>query len=126
MKRRGSAISQITDIRRALVATLADLDVQTVAVAPAPAEFGDHAMAVDRVGFHVTVTTGPITPGSEDRLDDLMDPVGGVRALLEGDRTLGGLVGSLAVTKCSGYQALQTAPDAPPQLGATWTVQCLV
>lgn len=121
-------MSTITAVRRALAATLTDIGAQTVAVAPAPAEFGDHPMDVDRVGFHVTIAVGPLTPESEERLDELMDPAeaGGVRALLEADRTLGGLVSTLSVKKCTGYQALQSAPNTAPDLGATWTVQALM
>ncbi len=58
--------------------------------------------------------------GAQKKLDALIAH-GGVKAAAESDRTLGGLVSSLAVTKCSGYRTYKRA-DGQMLLGAEWTV----
>lgn len=56
-------------------------------------------------------------------LDELMAPIGGksVKALLEADKTLGGVIGGLQVTSDSGY-SMQQHPAGFTTLLCEWTV----
>lgn len=62
--------------------------------------------------------------GAQHRLDELLAPSGpsSVKAAAESDRTLGGLVDDLRVTRCTGYR-LFTRDGGVSVLGAEWTVQ---
>lgn len=64
--------------------------------------------------------------GAQRRLDLWIAPSGpeSVKALVEADRTLGGLVHDVRVTDCSGYR-LYTGPDGRTVLGAEWSLQVL-
>lgn len=124
-------MADIAAIRRALREAVEDGLSSfggSVRVVPAIDEFDNGSRGFDYLGFAVSVTTGPVEdPASEDGLDALLDPDGGVRVLLEGDRKLGGLVSDTVVTRCSGYQTFPVRGDAHPSLlGATWTVRCMV
>ena len=56
--------------------------------------------------------------------NQMLAPTGAtsVKAAVESDRTLGGVVESLRVTQCSGYQTY-TLPGDRQVLGAEWTVE---
>lgn len=114
-------------MRMALRQTLASVPDADVRVIPAVDEFADGA-GLDLLGFNVLVTTGMIgDPEAEDRMDELLDPEGGIRRLLESDRTLDGLVSDVAVKRCSGYQTFPGKDaGALALLGATWFVRCSV
>lgn len=109
-------MSATTEVRRALTAALDSLDVE---VRPAAITYAEaHGLTTAR--YEVTVLTGPAgDSGAEDQLDDLIAP-GGVKAQLEHDRTLSGLVADLNVTKCTGWQVYQRGEQ---MLGAMWTVE---
>jgi len=105
-----------TRIRRALEATVKDLDAR-VTVAPAGAEYDSR---VTRADYDITVIVGIDTEEAREYLDALLTDDGqrSVRARLQTDATLGGLVSDITVTKRSGYRTYPTADR--PQLGATW------
>jgi len=60
--------------------------------------------------------------GAQLRLDTMLAPSGGdsVKAAIEGDRTLGGVVDTLRVSRMTGYQVFNL--ERGPVLGAEWTV----
>lgn len=62
--------------------------------------------------------------GAQKKLDQHVDPTGAlsVKAAVEGDRTLGGVVGDAVVTACTGYQEY-AREGAPSVLACTWTVE---
>lgn len=95
----------ITERRRSLQAAVEPLltDPETVSVATGPSTYEG---GLNRLGFLVTVTAD--TP---ERLDELLDPQGGVKAALEATNA--------SVVKSSGYQRVGE------QLAATWTAQTL-
>jgi hypothetical protein len=102
-----------TVIRRALVAALPGLDAQ---VTPSAIDYSQGA-GMDVQRFNVRIVVGRDGDAAQERLDELI-AAAGVKALLEADRTLGGLVADVAVVKCTGYQLFPPADV----LGATWTV----
>lgn len=113
-------MSVTRDVRKAIAAALEPLG-GIVAVSPGPGGYDD----IERE-FKVCITFpgGAERVASEDRLDELID--GLVHEALESDRTLGGVVDDLRVTKHSGYRSYGTpGSDKPPRLGAEWTVLCL-
>lgn len=69
--------------------------------------------------------------GAQILMDQMLDPAGAksVKAAIESDRTLGGLVSDLVVERHNGYQLMKNpvAPDTAPQyLVAQWQVLVLV
>lgn len=70
----------------------------------------------------LTVTTA-IDEASQTKLDGYLLPSGAtsVKALIETDKTLGGVVKDLQVTECSGYQVAQRGESL--LLSADWTVE---
>lgn len=113
-------MSTVTDIRLALIAALEPLGVE-VRVIPGETVYDRHGF--DRLGFVARVIVGPESEGSEAHLDWLISGPDSVPAQLADDDTLGGLVGDLVVTKCSGYQRYATPNDDPDLLGAEWTIE---
>lgn len=65
--------------------------------------------------------------GTQKTLDQLIDDTGpkSVKAALEKDVTLGGLVDTLMVVSCSGYK-VYALPTKPEILGAEWIVKVIV
>lgn len=110
-------MSATTEVRHALAAALAGLP--GVDVRPAAVTYAE-ARGLTSARYEATVLTGPAgDPDAEDQLDDLIAPEG-VKATLEQDRTLGGLVADLNVSKCTGWQVYRRGEQQ--MLGATWTV----
>lgn len=64
--------------------------------------------------------------GPQLLLDQFMAPAGGksVKAAVEADRQLGGLVQDTVVTSCTGYRTY-VAEGRPPVLGCEWAVEVL-
>jgi hypothetical protein len=110
-------MSSLTDIRRALSASLEDLDADVI-VAPAGGKYEEQSEK-----FTVRILVGESTPGAEERLDDLLgcEP-GSVRAVLKADPELGGCVSASQVVSHSGWRLFNRA-DAPPLLGSELLVQ---
>lgn len=91
----------------------------------------DRAMArgMDGTQMTVRVYVGNTTDiGSQKRLDRMLAPAGAdsVKAAIEADRTLGGVVDDLRVTRCSGYRVYSRAgmPNATV-LGAEWDIEVI-
>lgn len=108
-------MSSLTDQRRTLKAAVAPLlrEGETVSVSLAPSTY---EAGLSTLGFTVTVTVGdPTLDATAERLDELLEPEGGVRTALQAT--------GANVTKTSGYRAYQ-GPDGPV-LGAEWTAQTL-
>ena len=107
-----------TLVRGALAAALPGLNAE---VRPGPVAY---EQGLPRSRYEVTVLTGPIDDtAAQERLDELLAP-DGLKATLEADRTLGGLVSDIDVAKCTGWQA-HKGPAGEAFIGATWTVQTL-
>lgn len=90
----------------------------------------DHAMGggLDWCPCTVQVFSGaPTDQTAQIKLLEYIDPTGprSVKAALEADKTLGGLVQDLRVTRCTGYRQY-AAPEKPPMLGATFYVDVLI
>lgn len=127
-------MADITAIREALrrlaragldpLALTHDNAADSVRVVPAVDDF-DVGNGMDRFGFNVVLQVGPVGANAERLLDLLLDPEYGMRAALEGDRTLSGLVSDTVVVRCSGYQVFPNRAGAE-QLGATWLARCLI
>jgi hypothetical protein len=80
---------------------------------------------LDQIPFTVEVFTGsPVDVGAQMLLDEYLEPTGGrsIKAALEVDKTLGGLVDTLHVTQSTGYHAVvfPHRGQADPLLVATW------
>jgi uncharacterized Rossmann fold enzyme len=113
-----------TDVRRALAARLACLDGVEAHVAPAETDYSSQGL--DRMRFNVRIVVGPVgVEQAEGLLDELIAAEGdrSVKALLEADRRLDGLVADLDVPRCSGWQTFRR--EGHDAIGATWTVTTL-
>ncbi len=91
-----------------------------------PVEY-DQAMAdgLHRPTMLVRVYVANVTDqGSQSLLDSYLDPDGdqSVKAAIESDRTLGGVVADLHVTGASGAQQF-ALENQPVMLGSEWTVE---
>lgn len=76
--------------------------------------------------FKVRAFVGkPDAIGAQKRLDRMLASSGAesVKARIESDHTLGGLVDNLLVTKCSGYRVYGAGQSGPGVLGAEWSVR---
>ena len=87
----------------------------------------DEQNNIDTQNFSVVATVGRRSEANEDTLDEFLDPFGSlsVKEHLEGDRSLADHVIDVRVTATSGMR-LYPEPEEPPQLGAEWTVECLL
>lgn len=115
-------MSSTTEIRRALRGRL-DVDGElTVYAAPTDYSQGN---SFDHRRFRVRVLPAEEVGDVAEYLDGLLDPDGdaSVKARLEADDSLGGLVADVRVLGSTGHQQYQT-PDGP-RLGAEWTVETL-
>lgn len=104
-------MASITDHRRALRAAVEPLlqDGEHVTVAAGPSEY---ASGLNTLGFLVSVAVpAPDPETAAERLDELLEPNGGVKAALEE---------VAVVKKSSGHQAV---PGDEPELAATWTTE---
>jgi len=132
-----STITQMKDALRVL-ATSGLNDVAEIRVVPGPAEYTER-QDFDKIGFNIIVITGPVGDDeAEQHLDWLLDPQVGMRAALEVNRDLDGLVSDLVVRKSSGYQMFpgppittsdrhgSTVAPGRERVGATWHVICMI
>lgn len=114
----------LTDLRAAVAAKLADLDGR-VLVYPGRTEYRRGDIEELRLMIRITVGPGHDEQGMA-RLDEMLAPDGpsSVKARLDEDDTLGGLVSDLSVASASGHLTFP-AQGAPSQLGCEWTVRIL-
>lgn len=106
-------MASISDFRRDLRAAAEPLldEGELVQVSAAPSEYG---AGLNTLRFTVTITVGPPETSTE-RLDDLLEPIAGIKTALED--------AGFTVSKSSGYRTFQS-PDGP-LLGAEWTAETL-
>lgn len=134
-------MASITAIREALAVALDGLDGTQVSgymlANPTPPSIHvvpdeityDSAMGrgLDTVALKIQAYVGFTSDiGAQKRLDVWLAPSGSesVKALVENDRTLGGVVQDARVVDCTGYR-LYSSPDGRVVLGAEWTVSVL-
>lgn len=82
------------------------------------------ARGLDYWRLTVRVIVGePSDKGAQKRLDRFLSPSGGesIKATIEADDTLGGVVDDLRVTSCTGYRLFGTLGQSS-RLGAEWSV----
>lgn len=80
---------------------------------------------LDALWFKVMVLAGSVSDiGAQKLLDPFLDPSGSksIKAAVESDDTLGGLVESVRVTRCTGYRLYERTGQSPA-LGAEWTIE---
>jgi hypothetical protein len=80
---------------------------------------------LDALVFTVRAMVGtPTDIGAQKRLDRMIAPTGddSVKAAVEADGTLGGVVEDVRVTECSGYKAF-ARDGGTVALGANWRVE---
>jgi hypothetical protein len=80
---------------------------------------------LDALVFTVRAMVGtPTDIGAQKRLDRMISPTGedSIKAAVEADGTLGGVVEDLHVTSCSGYKAF-ARDGGTVALGANWRVE---
>jgi len=127
----------VSEIRAGLAANLATITgtqivsyqlsnptTPSIAVFPAGVDY-NQAMArgLDKWTFTVqAIVSASVDQNGQQLLDSYLAPTGStsIRAALESDRTLGGKVQNVQVTRVSGYTLFG---DTPPVLGAEWTVE---
>lgn len=130
-------MSRFGDIRAGLVASLSSLGLQgsgyllasptppTIEVFPGQTEYDSvFQRGMDEVVFIVRIVVSmTLDQASQMTLDNYLDPTGtsSVKALLEADRTLGGVVKDLRVEEATGHQ--RSTVEAKEQLSADWSVR---
>jgi hypothetical protein len=116
-------VSKVGDIRRALVAAVLEITPHAKALS-AGQKFDDPDDPYEH--FVIRVMAGPAGEEAEDRLDEMLAPDGpqSIRAALEADRTLGGLVSDLRVVRHGGHRPY-AVPGSEPALGSEWVVDVL-
>lgn len=90
----------------------------------------DKAMGrgLDTSMFTVQAFVGLVSDlGAQQKLDEYLDPAGArsVKAAVETDKTLAGLVSSVRVTDASGYKLYVLEGSQGPVLGCEFTVEVL-
>lgn len=129
-------MASLQAIRTALAANVAATGVQTsslvlasptppvIEIEPGPVEYDLAAgRGLDRWHLTIRALVG-LEPDAvtQQLLDTLIQTgAGGVKQAAESDRTLGGIVGGLRVTGCTGYRVFMR-DGQPPAWGAEWTV----
>jgi hypothetical protein len=131
----------LTEIREGIAANLAVLDgcqvsaymmanptPPAVHLYPAQVDY-DLAMGrgLDQWMFTVQAFVGLSTDiGAQMKLDEFMAPSGSqsVKAAVESDGTLGGIVADTTVVSCTGYR-VYARESGSPVLGAEWQVDVL-
>jgi len=96
---------------------------------PGPVSY-DQAMhrGMDTWEFTLRVMIGNVGDiGPQNLLDELLEPTGttSMKAAVEQDNTLAGLVYDLSVTDCTGYRQYVPTPGSAPVMGADWTLRIL-
>lgn len=135
-------MASLADIRAGLAANLAVLDgiqvsayllsnpsLPTIWVRPAPGEGIEYhkAFANGLENWTMVVqaffANGISDIGAQKQLDELLESSGptSVKAAIEADKTLGGVVQDTYVQSCTGYQEYGR-PDGTTALGCEWTV----
>lgn len=135
-------MASLSDIREGLAANLAALDgvqVSAYMLASPQAPSGhivpdfiayDSAMGRGhddwRLKIQVFVSLAGGDRAAQVRLDSFIASSGSqsVKALVESDKTLGGIAEDVRVVSCSGYQ-LFVFDGRPPLMGAEWLVDVL-
>jgi hypothetical protein len=134
-----ATIAEIRDGLKVRLDTIAD--VQALAYIPAsptpPAAWvlpdrvdydGAMARGMDELRFKVHAIF-PLTTdiGSQKKLDELLAPSGArsVKAAIEGDKTLGGVVDDLRVSEAQNYGVYELVGARGPVLGCEWTVEII-
>jgi hypothetical protein len=135
-----ATIDQIREGLRAALDTIADWQVSAYMLAsptpPAmhifPEEIDyDGAMhrGMDTLMFTVEAFAGISSDiGAQKKLDQMLAPSGAtsVKAAVEADRTLGGIVSDLHITKATGYRVYELHGAArAPVLGCQWSVEII-
>jgi hypothetical protein len=120
-------VSRLTHIRGALKELLKDFGKVEWSVVTGATEFGE-GPTPDRQVFSIFGIVGPRCDGTELILDNLLDSSGSasVKAALERDRHLGGLVMDLRVVKASGAMQFPRPGKKEPDVGAEWKVEVLL
>lgn len=133
--------ASLTDIREGLAASLAVLEgVQVTAhmlVNPSPPAIHvypsetEYDLTMQRGLDQWTLTVQAVVNsvsdiGSQRKLDEFIAPAGSqsVKAAIEADGTLGGIVADTRVVSCTGYR-VYARDGAAPVLGAEWSVVVL-
>ena len=125
-------------IRQALAASLSGLNLNTYQFVPSnptpPCVYvGDGPIkydltagtGIDELTFTVAVVLSfTMDEAAQAKLDGLRASTGGVKSLIEADKTLGGACSGLQVTEATGSQ-MRIAQGQPPACGTTWTVKVL-
>ena len=130
-------MSLYANIRAGIVANLAPLGIQAtgylistptppvIEVFPGQASYdATFSRGMDVLVFQVRITVATsLEEGAQRRLDEYLDAsgTGSVKALIESDRTLGGIVKDLRVLEATGHEV--AVVDTRPALSATWTVR---
>lgn len=87
-------------------------------------EYDWHSNGGVHVIFTIQALVGAVSDtGAQDRIDQMIDTEGdvSVKALIEADGTLGGVVSDTRVASCSGHRTYNLDGRAPA-IGAEWTV----
>lgn len=118
-------LATVTGSPQVLAYMLSNPTPPAFAVFPAATSY-DEAMArgLDKWTFTVVaVVSAAVDQDGQKNLDLYLAPSGGysIKAAIESDRTLGGVVSNLRVTQVSGYRVY--ADDRGANLGAEWTVE---
>jgi hypothetical protein len=100
-----------------------------VFVFPGPVTY-DLAMhrGADNTEFTVRAMVGPYGDiAAQQLMDQLLEPSGAtsMKAAIEQDNTLGGLVYDVSATDCTGLRMYQPTPASSPVMGADWTLRIL-
>lgn len=125
------------DIRAGIVSSLSSLGVQStgylvasptppvIEVYPGEVNYDDTLQrGVDTALFMVRVSVATsLDRGAQERLDEYLGRTGAasVKALVEADRTLGGVVKDLRVESATGHQVASV--EGTLVLSATWSVR---
>ena len=96
-------------------------------VFPGPVTY-DLAMhrGADNTEFTVRAMVGPYGDiAAQQLIDQLLEPsgVGSMKAAIEQDNTLGGIVFDVSATDCTGLRMYQPTPGSAPVMGADWTLR---
>lgn len=136
-------MASLADIRAGFAGNLATLQgiqvsayvlgnpsLPTIWVRPAPAEGIEYhkafANGLENWTFLVQAffASGITDIGAQKKLDELLASTGAtsVKAAIESDKTLGGLVKDLKVERCTGYLEYSNPAGTTTALGCDWTV----
>jgi hypothetical protein len=80
----------------------------------------------DNTEFIVRAMVGPYGDiAAQQLMDQLLEPsgTGSMKAAIEQDNTLGGLVYDVSATTCTGLRLYHPTPGSAPVMGADWTLK---